>query len=959
MPTIPAEYIGTNTFPDRPPQAEINPESYGRDAVALHAIGGEFADIGGKLLMARKHASDTDAVANASQGTREWYAQRALKLSTENPNGFADQLHAEMMDRLKEDVTTMPSGDAQREYMNQMGEFSARQYGSNLAVQNSNQAKSYEDNVGARIQRSSDMVMNAPTGLAYSTMLSEAQEHERDIDSQVGSVIDPNRAEEIKRKMKESLAKGLFDNYEKNGRDSATIGKHMIDEVYKDPTQKSFLGEAMGADELETRRKRLDIISREGDKTALHDLNARYNNILSSYESFDPEKIARIQPGEVDAVMSGLGRLVGNKTLDQADYNERAYKILAAQGFAGAAKVVENSDYDTIMQNRAVVLDGIKQEIARKGGNPTDAATTDYLNNAYDKYVDSIMRERHKDPAGYADIHAPSLPKAESGGAHYGIPSAAYIEQRVAYLQNIKEPLQGILSKEERSIAVAHFKDMAENNPAQAAKEIQDLNKHQYGAQLISELSNKGSLPGYLKVAANMDDPDAAKEVIQDFSPAMKAKLDDNLKRMDSPTRKAFELSVNTKMAEYNKAVSNMNNASNILVPRFDRQGDFNAAVRQEAIRLEPTFGKDKAIDMAYQNIIGKNFTTVHGALVPNVVGDTPINPDLVSKKMQEIYNPKFWPLFAIQSGDESATLKTMNDQGKWVTGGDGTSAVFMVMDKTGGSDRLHPMLDKRGDPVSFNFKDATLHQSYQEIEDRKGIIEKAHDMWNNLWKEKPTKTVFDAQQTGAPNIQPHFGVTDNPQEPAQQFDPREDPKYVINKYFAIPHEATGTLGPQANADILHPHGEKLLPIIRRAEEKYLQNSGLPNGGLYQLLDIESGVGTAKTMNVPHGGADNILGFGQMRISTAREMGLIVNKLRDDRKNAAIAIPAAAKYLAKMIETVTDGGVPAAVAAYNAGPGTVNKAIKKYGSFAAAVPHLPEETRTYLKKMYGSNKVYD
>lgn len=62
MPPVLPSYIGTNAFPDRPPDSSINPQSYGRDAEALAKVGGDIGDIGARLLAARKQADDQDYV---------------------------------------------------------------------------------------------------------------------------------------------------------------------------------------------------------------------------------------------------------------------------------------------------------------------------------------------------------------------------------------------------------------------------------------------------------------------------------------------------------------------------------------------------------------------------------------------------------------------------------------------------------------------------------------------------------------------------------------------------------------------------------------------------------------------------------------------------------------------------------------------------------------------------------
>lgn len=62
MPPVIPTYIGTNAFPDRPPNSDIQPGSYGKDAEALQRVGGDIGQLGEQLLAARKQASDQDYI---------------------------------------------------------------------------------------------------------------------------------------------------------------------------------------------------------------------------------------------------------------------------------------------------------------------------------------------------------------------------------------------------------------------------------------------------------------------------------------------------------------------------------------------------------------------------------------------------------------------------------------------------------------------------------------------------------------------------------------------------------------------------------------------------------------------------------------------------------------------------------------------------------------------------------
>jgi membrane-bound lytic murein transglycosylase D len=100
-------------------------------------------------------------------------------------------------------------------------------------------------------------------------------------------------------------------------------------------------------------------------------------------------------------------------------------------------------------------------------------------------------------------------------------------------------------------------------------------------------------------------------------------------------------------------------------------------------------------------------------------------------------------------------------------------------------------------------------------------------------------------------------------------------------------------------------------------------------------------------------------GMWQFMPVTARELGLKVSAKYDERLNAKKSTVAAAKYLKSLYREFGDWLL--ALAAYNGGPGTVYKAIKKSGSrnFWTMQYHLPEETRGHVKRFIGVHYFFE
>ena len=90
-------------------------------------------------------------------------------------------------------------------------------------------------------------------------------------------------------------------------------------------------------------------------------------------------------------------------------------------------------------------------------------------------------------------------------------------------------------------------------------------------------------------------------------------------------------------------------------------------------------------------------------------------------------------------------------------------------------------------------------------------------------------------------------------------------------------------------------------------------------------------------------------GLWQFMFGTGKEYNLDVSSYVDERSNPINSTIAAAKYLKRLYGIYNDWDL--ALAAYNSGPGNVNKAIRRsggYKNFWNIRPHLPRETAGYL-----------
>lgn len=177
-----------------------------------------------------------------------------------------------------------------------------------------------------------------------------------------------------------------------------------------------------------------------------------------------------------------------------------------------------------------------------------------------------------------------------------------------------------------------------------------------------------------------------------------------------------------------------------------------------------------------------------------------------------------------------------------------------------------------------------------------------------------------------------------------------EDSIY-INRLYSLPTEMELVYNPIVRSYIDMYTGRRksgvgyflgkskyFFPIFERALDKH----GLPLELKY-LPIIESALNPTI---VSRAGAT---GLWQFMIGTGKMYNLEINSLVDERRDPIKSSEAAAKYLKDLYSIYNDWNL--VIAAYNCGPGNVNKAIKRSGGetdYWAIYDYLPKETRGYV-----------
>ena len=168
---------------------------------------------------------------------------------------------------------------------------------------------------------------------------------------------------------------------------------------------------------------------------------------------------------------------------------------------------------------------------------------------------------------------------------------------------------------------------------------------------------------------------------------------------------------------------------------------------------------------------------------------------------------------------------------------------------------------------------------------------------------------------------------------------------YIVRNF--ITQYLNGRWSPLRNVLALSQY---YFPII----EEELAASGLPLELRY-LPIIESNLSIRATSRM------GAVGLWQFMPATGKNLGLEINSLVDERCDILKSTRAACKFLAYLYKVYGDWTL--AIAAYNCGPGNVNRALARAGeeckTFWDIYDFLPRETRGYVPKYIAAAYAYN
>lgn len=742
MPVIPPEYVGTNAFPDRPAQSDINPESYGRDAATLSSLGGEIGDVGSRLLQARKHAMENDFANNAETADSTWLPKTVEGLRRNfakkdaqgnpvinpdgsmayDPTGFADALKQQMDQRVNDNVNSMPTGDAQRLYREKTQNMFNMAFRGAYEWENQTRISSLQNNMESRADEHNLGILGSQA--PYESTILELDRLEKEANDASGQdgLLHPENADKFYKSKAKTAIDTMFAAYSKDP-GLAKEGLQKISEIAAGdgPTEKR-MASLTDIRDLERYQTKLTEVVKKGYQEDERNFKAKYDGIMAAFNSNDPKVAAMVNDQDARALALQAVALAPAKGPTWAQ--EHIMGLVVGSAYKQNAALISSlpeSDKDVFKSHMA---QDYQAGLRGLGISPEDAHgfgldKLEVQNKKYEALWKQATAARKADLGKYIEDNHRNLP----GSISNGIPNATRLSARQDVADQLHHSDGNLLQNSERSAMIAELKEKAGSDPGAAALRIQELQATagEHSHKIMSEMVGKG-LPRYFQAAMDASSPDVAKEII-DISGTdaltgksrgaeleAKAKADGYYKEINKSVDAVWEAPSKTMTAvgtsAYNKSVGD----------------EMRTIVERKAILYhQQGMTSDQAAKEAVDDLYYKDYHVLGTAYMPRQIGGEPTRPDVVSGAMQAVYqaDPSGFMLpfntGGLNADERLARLTQAKTDGHWITDNSkdtpnnpnphpGSRAIFMVPQVTGGHRVWAPLMHTDGTKVYIDY---------------------------------------------------------------------------------------------------------------------------------------------------------------------------------------------------------------------------------------------------------------
>ncbi len=772
MPSFDASAV----YPDRPDVATVNPERFGKDAAALASLGGEIGDFGSRLMTARKRAMENDAVSSGHLESMKWLSDTAdaerlsYNKKDENGNdvinpdgtiaydvdGFAKSMEEKILAHREDMVAKMPTGDAQRGYLDATNSMFGRAYQESMAWENMTKAQTYQKNFEVRNNARANFSINNPD---LNTTAESIDQLQKELSGSVGNINTPGEAQDLYRKAEKTQVLALFTGYANNPRTAQKglevlnyitetapkdyrTGQYLMssEQNYPDAGQQisevtdangnvtktvsaggmkkgifgsqldaSIVQRSLTAPEIRQIRDRLESVVKEGDHANLTMARSWLHDQKSVLMSTNPADLNRYSVDKQDVYLGFLSKRAKDNPDDPVAQKEaveagtmiamgRASAIVRAQlpMMAPSQKAI----YDQAMEQE---YDKVLKQLGAQEGTVA-IADKQQFQRLNDQVWNNLITERAKDPVAYVETFAGQ----PQGSLVNGIPDEARVRWRLNQTDRL-EMGSGLFTKDEAKGLASQLKSQAAHNPQQALQTMEDLKGKMGGfsGEAVQELMARGQLPKYFQEAYFQDNPEAAYSILKNREPDMKQSLEKlvpvaaDKKKLDAAVAKSFS------------------GASRAFA---QSGGEKQSAFMQESVRLEAIsiherdgLSFDESAKRAMDKLVNSQYHVLGSAFMPKQIGSVVTNPDYVNGEMNAIYKPEVQARLGIdppKSLDGKASREESIALGRWTTNPDNLGMTFMV--PVGG--KWTAVRSKDGQPVTIDFVKASINPSDEAL---------------------------------------------------------------------------------------------------------------------------------------------------------------------------------------------------------------------------------------------------